>query len=149
MRRLRWCGAYDHFVNFFGQFLVLRRLRRCGLSAGNYGNMWLNFIIYLLYCFKFRYITIACACMATYRSKHIKENTIAMVPVYSYLNNTKYSPDSLLWWLDYIAFSEGISIEHGLIGSGEERISVISVDCNCEATNTILQYHVSFCAFFS
>ena len=37
VRRLRWCGAYDHFVNFFRQFLVMRRLRRCGLSAGNYG----------------------------------------------------------------------------------------------------------------
>ena len=110
--------------------------------------MWLNFVTYLLHYFKFRYITIASACMATYRSKHIKENTIAMVPVHGNLINTKYSPDSLRW-LDYIAFSEGISIEHGLIGSGEERISVISVDCNCEATNTILQYHVSFCAFFS
>ena len=70
-----------------------------------------------------------------------------MVPVHGYLNNTKYSPDSLRW-LDYIAFSEGISIEHARIGSGEKRISGISVDGYCEATNTIFQYHVSFCDFF-
>lgn len=105
--------------------------------------------------FLFRYVTIASACMATYRSGHIQPDTIAMVPVHGYVNQTNFSADSIRW-LDYIASKEGIVIQHALNGTGEVRISGISVDGFCEDTRTVYQYQVilfplivhSFCFFF-
>lgn len=81
--------------------------------------------------------------MAFFRSKHIKQNTIAMVPVRGYLNSTNYSPDCIRW-LDFVAFSEGTFIQHALNANGEKKISDVSVDGYCEATKTIYQFHVSF-----
>ncbi|GBL85617.1 hypothetical protein AVEN_193087-1 [Araneus ventricosus] len=43
----------------------------------------------------FTYVTIASACMAAYRSKHITENTIAMVPIEGYAKKSNYSQDSI------------------------------------------------------
>lgn len=80
--------------------------------------------------------------MAVYRSEHIKENAIAMVPVRGYINKTNYSNEAIRW-LDYVAFSEGILIQHALNGSGEKKIAGISVDGFCAATNTVYQFHVS------
>lgn len=79
--------------------------------------------------------------MAVYRSKHIQDKTIAMVPI-RYYNATNFSVDSIRW-LDFVAFTEGISIQHALNGFGEKKISGISVDGFCEATNTVYQFHVS------
>nr|XP_042894554.1 uncharacterized protein LOC122268626 [Parasteatoda tepidariorum] len=45
----------------------------------------------------FCYITIASCCMAVYRSRHLQANTIAMVPVNGYINNTNYSSDAIRW----------------------------------------------------
>lgn len=81
--------------------------------------------------------------MAFFRSKHIQENTIGMVPVHGYLNSTNSSPDCIRW-LDFLQFSEGIVINHAKNGNGEKKISGVSVDGYCEATNTIYQFHVSF-----
>lgn len=79
--------------------------------------------------------------MAVYRSKHIKEDTIAMVPVRGYINSTKFSSDCIRW-LDYIAKSEKLDIKHALNGLGEKRFENISVDGYCKENNTIYQYHV-------
>lgn len=81
--------------------------------------------------------------MAFFRSKHIKEDTIGMVPVRGYLNSTNSSPDCIRW-LDFLQFSEGTVINHAKNGNGEKKISGVSVDGYCEATNTIYQFHVSF-----
>lgn len=90
----------------------------------------------------FRYITIAAACMATYRSKHMQPDTVAMVPVHGYVNRTPYSADSI-HWLDFVAHKEKICIRHALNGTGEVRIGGMSVDGFCEASKTVYQYHVS------
>ncbi|XP_035230817.1 uncharacterized protein LOC118202735 [Stegodyphus dumicola] len=75
----------------------------------------------------FQYVTIGSACMATYRIGHIQPDTIAMVPTHGYINLTHYSPDSIRW-LDFVAYSEGLKIQHALNGSGEHKIAGISVD---------------------
>lgn len=85
--------------------------------------------------------------MAVYRSKHIKEDTIAMVPVRGYVNSTNFSSDSIRW-LDYVAKSENLDIKHALNGLGEKRIENMSVDGYCEENNTIYQYHVRFSFLF-
>ena len=90
----------------------------------------------------FRYVTIASACMATYRSGHIKENTVAMVPMHGYVSRVKHSADSLRW-LDFVATTEKVRIQHAANGYGEKRIAGMSVDGFCEETNTVYQYHVS------
>ena len=79
--------------------------------------------------------------MATFRSQHIRPNTIAMVPIHGYVSNTKYSVDAIIW-LDFLAAKEGILIQHALNGNGEKRIGGISVDGYCEQNNTIYQYQV-------
>ncbi|XP_071040091.1 uncharacterized protein [Parasteatoda tepidariorum] len=91
----------------------------------------------------FCYITIASCCMAVYRSRHLQANTIAMVPVNGYINNTNYSSDAIRW-LDFVAADQGITIEHALNGSGEIKIGGVSVDGFCRQTNTIYQFHGCF-----
>lgn len=89
----------------------------------------------------FSYVTIASACMAAYRSKHIQEKTIAMVPVNGYLNKRSYSRDCIRW-LEYVSSKEGIHIRHALNGFGEQVIDGKPVDGFCVETNTIYQYQV-------
>lgn len=89
-------------------------------------------------------MTIASACMAVYRSLHIKKDSIGMIPTQGYLNRTNFSRDSIRW-MDFLMFKEeGLEIEHAMNGRGERKIHGISVDGYCEKTNTIYQYHVSF-----
>ncbi|GFX12399.1 uncharacterized protein TNCV_1035861 [Trichonephila clavipes] len=59
----------------------------------------------------FTYVTIASACMAVYRSGHIKPKTIAMIPVQGYCNSINFSRDSIRW-LDFVAHTEGHRILH-------------------------------------
>lgn len=85
--------------------------------------------------------------MATYRSKHIQPDTIAMVPLHGYINRTNYSPDSIRW-LDFVAFSQGLPIQHALNNTGERKIAGISVDGFCPETNTVYQYQVIIIVIF-
>ncbi|XP_055924592.1 uncharacterized protein LOC129956687 [Argiope bruennichi] len=94
----------------------------------------------LSYC---NYVTIGSACMATYRYKHIRKNSVVMVPVHGYINSTNYNPDAIRW-LDFIATQENIEIHHALNKQGEKRINGVSVDGFCEETNTIYQFHGCF-----
>ncbi|XP_054723508.1 uncharacterized protein LOC129233516 [Uloborus diversus] len=91
----------------------------------------------------FMYVTIASACMAVFRSLHIRPDTLAMVPVSGYVNNTKYSADSIRW-LDFVASTEGVTIEHALSGTGEKKIAGLSVDGFCQETNTVYQFQGCF-----
>lgn len=86
--------------------------------------------------------------MATYRSNHIQPDTIAMVPVHGYVNKTNFSPDSIRW-LDYVATTQNLRIQHALNGRGERKIAGVSVDGFCEETNTVYQYQVTFLIIFS
>ena len=81
--------------------------------------------------------------MAVFRSHHIEENTIAMVPGNGYANKTNFSADAIRW-LDFVSKTEGIFIQHALNGKGEKKIAGISVDGYSEENNTVYQYHVSF-----
>ncbi|GFR22004.1 uncharacterized protein TNCT_496202 [Trichonephila clavata] len=91
----------------------------------------------------FTYVTIASACIAVYRSGHIKPKTIAMVPVQGYCNSTNFSRDSIRW-LDFVAHTEGHRILHALNGTGEPKIAGYSVDGFCKETNTVYQYQGCF-----
>ncbi|XP_071033044.1 uncharacterized protein [Parasteatoda tepidariorum] len=91
----------------------------------------------------FRYVTIASASMTIFRSAHIKEKTIAMVPVQGYTSKVNYSADSIRW-LDFLSMKEGVTIAHALNGTGEVKIRGNYVDGFCEYTNTIYQYHGCF-----
>ncbi|GFU58563.1 uncharacterized protein TNCV_4068761 [Trichonephila clavipes] len=91
----------------------------------------------------FTYVTIASACMAVYRSGHIKPKTIAMIPVQGYCNSINFSRDSIRW-LDFVAHTEGHRILHALNGTGEPKIAGYSVDGFCKETNTVYQYQGCF-----
>ncbi|XP_042906674.2 uncharacterized protein [Parasteatoda tepidariorum] len=91
----------------------------------------------------FQCVTIASASMAIFRSRHIKENTIAMVPVSGYTTKINYSPDSIRW-LDFSAVKDGFNIIHALNGTGEVKIENTFVDGFCEDTNTVYQFHGCF-----
>lgn len=86
--------------------------------------------------------------MATYRSKHIQPDTIAMIPVQGYTSRVKYSVDSIKW-LDYVASKENIYIQHAQNGNGERKIGGVSVDGYCADTNTVYQYQVSLRFFLT
>lgn len=83
-----------------------------------------------------------------FRTRHIKDNTIAMVPVHGYVNSTRFSPDSIRW-LDHLMFVRDLFIHHALNGLGEKKIAGISVDGFCSGSNTVYQYHVSSIKFFN
>ncbi|GFU17785.1 uncharacterized protein TNCV_722021 [Trichonephila clavipes] len=89
----------------------------------------------------FTYVNIASACIAVYRSDHIKPKTIAMIPVQGY-NSTNFSRDSIRW-LDFVAHMEGHRVLHALNGTGEPKIAGYSVDGFCKETNT--EYHYQGC----
>ncbi|GBN72881.1 hypothetical protein AVEN_272306-1 [Araneus ventricosus] len=89
------------------------------------------------------YVTIASACMTTFRAKHLEKDTIAMVPIHGYVDKTKFSHDAIRW-LDYVALKENISIKHGMNQTGEQIVNGISVDGYCDETKTIYQFHGCF-----
>ncbi|GIX98241.1 DNA-directed DNA polymerase [Caerostris extrusa] len=74
----------------------------------------------------FQYVTIASACMAVFRSLHVTPNTIAMVPIHGYVNDIRYSPDSIRW-LDFVSHNENIVILHALNGTEEEKSTTSKV----------------------
>ncbi|GBM75550.1 hypothetical protein AVEN_180660-1 [Araneus ventricosus] len=75
----------------------------------------------------FCYVTIASACMATFRAKHLEKDTIAMVPMHGHVNKTKFSHDAIRW-MEYVALKESISIKHAMNQTGEQIVNGISVD---------------------
>jgi hypothetical protein len=84
----------------------------------------------------FRYITIAGVCMAIYRSKYIKKDTIAVV------DNPKkdqYSQQSISWLNSF----HNPNIKHAL-NNGEVKICGSKVDGFDEKSNTVYQYHGCF-----
>ncbi|GIY25793.1 uncharacterized protein CEXT_134211 [Caerostris extrusa] len=81
--------------------------------------------------------------MAVFRSLHVTPNTIAMVPIHGYVNDIRYSPDSIRW-LDFVSHNENIVILHALNGTGEKKIHGIFVDGYCLETNTVYQFHGCF-----
>ncbi|GIY68314.1 uncharacterized protein CEXT_220921 [Caerostris extrusa] len=71
--------------------------------------------------------------MAVFRSLHVTPNTIAMVPIHGYVNDIRYSPDSIRW-LDFVSHNENIVVLHALNGTGEKKIHGISVDGDVSIT---------------
>ncbi|GBM04002.1 hypothetical protein AVEN_156168-1, partial [Araneus ventricosus] len=90
----------------------------------------------------FCYVTIASACMAVFRSNHIKPYSIAMVPVNGYTSGN-FSMNCIRW-LDFLSWKDGIEIKYALNGNGEMKIGKFDVDGFCEEQNTIYQYHGCF-----
>ncbi|GFT84279.1 DNA_pol_B_2 domain-containing protein [Trichonephila clavipes] len=65
----------------------------------------------------FRYVTVAGVCMAIYRSKFLKEGTIA---IDEDIKQDVYSKKSIAW-LDYLSDKHNINIQHALNG-GEKKL---------------------------
>lgn len=96
----------------------------------------------------FQYLTIASVTMAIFRSKYLKENTIAVIEE---VNEDTYSKESICW-LDYMSVSECVNaskhqnpnlMQHALNG-GEKIILGHKVDGYCKETNTVYQFHGCF-----
>ncbi|GBN74706.1 hypothetical protein AVEN_224457-1 [Araneus ventricosus] len=85
----------------------------------------------------FCYVTIASACMAVFRSNHIKPYSIAMVPVNGYTSGNFNM--NCIRWLDFLSWKDGIEIKYALNGNGEMKIGKFDVDGFCEEQNTIYQ----------
>lgn len=91
---------------------------RKGTLSQQYNNLLSYFLLYIfITCIiktliAYSDVTIS-SCIAVFRSTHIQDHIIAMVPVHGYANGTNFSVDSLRW-LDYAAQIEGISIQHFL-----------------------------------
>jgi hypothetical protein len=85
-------------------------------------------------------ITIASACMHTFRRNFLKPGTIATVPHGGYSRKDRHSAQSLRW-LKWTAQEEGIHIQHA--GNGREhRIGDVGrVDGYCRETKTVYEYH--------
>jgi hypothetical protein len=64
----------------------------------------------------FQYLTIGSGCMAIYRSKYLKENTIAVVEKEQ---KDAYSKESICW-LDFIMLKENINVQHAMNGGEKE-----------------------------
>jgi hypothetical protein len=84
----------------------------------------------------FRYITIAGVCMAIYRSKYIKKDTIAVV---DNLKKDQYYQQSISWLNSF----HNPNIKHAL-NNGEVKICGSKVDGFDEKSNTVYQYHGCF-----
>jgi hypothetical protein len=84
----------------------------------------------------FRYITIAGVCLAIYRSKYIKKDTIAVV---DNLKKDQYSQQSISWLNSF----HNPNIKHAL-NNGEVKICGSKVDGFDEKSNTLYQYHGCF-----
>ncbi|XP_039294128.1 uncharacterized protein LOC120353641 [Nilaparvata lugens] len=82
----------------------------------------------------FCYLTIASVCMAIYRSKYLRQNTIAVVNVDQ---KDQYSKQSITWLETF----DGV--RHAL-NCGEAMICGSKVDGYCEQTKTVYQYHGCF-----
>src|SRR5437868_2518205 len=87
----------------------------------------------------FAYITIAAACLATYKFKYMAEKSIAILPVQGY--NQRKSSRKAVVWLEWIMSQENIVIRHDRNNEfGEKCIYGIAVDGYCEETNTIYEF---------
>lgn len=67
----------------------------------------------------FKYVTLAGVCMAIYRDKFLKENTIAIDD--DVIQKDKYSKKSIAW-LDYLSQKYNINIQHALNGREKKLI---------------------------
>ena len=94
----------------------------------------------------FCYCTIAASVMAVYRSKYLKENTIAILPKNLYRDSNKPFSKSSIEWLQFISFQTNSNIQHAI--NGGEKVIVddqlgkkYSVDGFCEETNTVFEFY--------
>ena len=88
--------------------------------------------------------TIAGACMKVFRTKHLKKDTIGIVPPWGYNPREKQSGLALKW-LSWMAHKEGKAIRHARNG-GEHKVGAYKLDGYCEETNEAFEFHGS--AFF-
>ncbi|GBN02207.1 hypothetical protein AVEN_15137-1 [Araneus ventricosus] len=91
----------------------------------------------------FSYTTIASVCMAVYRSNHILQEQIPMVPDKGYVTKVNFSKDEVVW-LMYLENTMGIEICHALNRRGERNIGDAYVDGFCEESNTVFQFYGCF-----
>ncbi|XP_054622457.1 uncharacterized protein LOC129182178 [Dunckerocampus dactyliophorus] len=78
-------------------------------------------------CDPFDSVTIASAALNVFQTKFLKPNTIAIPCPNNYKTNSKAFSHASIQWLEYEAFSRGISIRHALNG-GEVKFGRYSVD---------------------
>ena len=83
-------------------------------------------------------VTIASACMYTFRKNFLKPSSIAMVPHGGYSRKDRHSAESLRW-LKWIAHRDRIDIDHAANGR-ERKVDNRRVDGYCTRTNTVYEY---------
>ena len=66
----------------------------------------------------FQYVTIDSVCMAIFRDKFLKSDTIAVI---NNMERSENASKASIAWLDYMAQRSGIKIQHALEG-GEKRL---------------------------
>ncbi|KAK3107046.1 hypothetical protein FSP39_005868 [Pinctada imbricata] len=91
----------------------------------------------------FQYVTISSVCMAVYKFKFLKENTIGLLPFSGLTSRDRFSKISIVWlkWLMNLSVkaNQPINIEHGENGR-ERRIGKYKVDGYCEMNKTAYEF---------
>ena len=89
----------------------------------------------------FQYVTTPSTCMAIYKSKFMKENTIAIVPPY----RVDKQSDVAINWMEMIMAEEGIHIQHAYNSREfeirDENGKRYPVDGYCKESNTIYEFY--------
>ena len=89
-----------------------------------------------------RSFTIASACNRVYRSLFLEPGQIAIIPPQGYGKTDNQSAIALCW-LDWIAETEGVLIQHAMNG-GERRLAGVKVDGFDEESNTVYEFQGCF-----
>ena len=94
----------------------------------------------------FCYCTIAAAVMAVYRSKHLNEKSIGIIPKNLYRDGNKPFSKTSIEWLEFIAAQTNSKILH-VVHGGEKTIvdeelgKTYYVDRFCKETETVYEFH--------
>ena len=84
-------------------------------------------------------ITIAGVCGLFWRTKFLKENTVALIPLRALQRNRPQSKEALEW-LEWEASESNRNIRHRF-NEGERQIGRFFVDGFCEETHTVYEYY--------
>ena len=91
----------------------------------------------------FSCITLSSACMKNFRMNYLKSETLAVPCPLDYKRKSKRYSGEAIEWLNYLAYTEGVVIEHAL-NRGEKRILQFHVDGYCPQTMTAFEFYGCF-----
>ncbi|XP_060731092.1 uncharacterized protein LOC132848976 [Tachysurus vachellii] len=94
----------------------------------------------------FKCITIASVCLKIFRTKFLKENTLAIPPLDNYINKQKSYSTPAIQWLEYISTTHNLPIQHAL-NEGEVGFGSYFVDGYCEVGHTRKAFEILGCFY--